>query len=224
MWCLAGRCCPSPWNRGTVDRWHAREAPRGKLRGQRTRPWIKVAERRSARESGLVGGVGLRRGDGHATAVRPDPSTLGAVGAWEGSRREDCSRSGSGCRAQPDGWGSLGRPRRARPGYSSTSAWTWEISALRSSRSPSWSWRRVRASRTTSLAGDGQVVELCLSGDAAKPLPLLSGQVDGAALVRLAAGGWHAPSRPTLRCLRESKRRGVGMAASRPGQVARPAP
>src|SRR6266540_936495 len=60
--CLAGRCCPSPWNRGTVDRLACYEVPWGKLRSQGSRPWVKVAERCSARASGLVGESRLAAG------------------------------------------------------------------------------------------------------------------------------------------------------------------
>ena len=45
--------------------------------------------------AGLVGGR-LRLGVGHASTVRPDPSTLGVVGD-RGSRHESCLQLGSGC-------------------------------------------------------------------------------------------------------------------------------
>jgi hypothetical protein len=61
----------------------------GKRQSQRSRPVLdQVAER--ARPRSRVGWwSGLRLGGGHASPVRPDPSTLGAVGE-RGSGRESC--------------------------------------------------------------------------------------------------------------------------------------
>jgi hypothetical protein len=59
--------------------------------------------------AGLVGGVGLRRGARHATAVRPDPSTLGAVGAWE-AHAASAARTSS----QADEWKLLEDPDALR--------------------------------------------------------------------------------------------------------------
>jgi hypothetical protein len=65
-----------------------REATRGKRRSQRSRPSIKTADHRAAQVPGWLVGR-LRLGVGHASTVRPDPSTLGAVGE-RGSRHESC--------------------------------------------------------------------------------------------------------------------------------------
>jgi hypothetical protein len=48
--------------------------------------------------AGLVGGV-LAAGVGHASTVRPDPSTLGAVGE-RGSHHESCLQLVPGCLSQ----------------------------------------------------------------------------------------------------------------------------
>src|SRR5919108_4631956 len=86
-----------PWTRGTVDALACREAAGGKPRSERSRPiWMELpAVAGSGAE--LVWGRGLRLAVGHATTVRPDPSTLGVVGD-RGSRREGCSRTSQ---AQP---------------------------------------------------------------------------------------------------------------------------
>jgi hypothetical protein len=84
--CLAGRAA-LPLDPGHGDALACRKTTRGKPRSQRTRPeWIRLP---SVLGSGaeLVWGRGLRLGVGHATTVRPDPSTLGVVGD-RGSHRE----------------------------------------------------------------------------------------------------------------------------------------
>src|SRR5215211_5393684 len=87
---------PCPWTRGTVDTVACRETARGKRWSQRSRPCMKLPTCVGS-GAGLVGGA-LAAGVGHASTVRPDPSTLGAVGVG-GSHREDCSQSGSGAAA-----------------------------------------------------------------------------------------------------------------------------
>src|SRR5215203_1960490 len=88
---------PCPWNRGTVDAVACRETARGKRRSQRSRPWIRLPSGLGS-GAGLVGGA-LAAGVGHASTVRPDPSTLGAVGE-RGSHRESCSQLVSGSAGQ----------------------------------------------------------------------------------------------------------------------------
>jgi hypothetical protein len=90
---------PCPWNRGTVDTvaWH--QAARGKRWSQRSRPCMKVAGLGPAQEpSWLVERLWL--GIGHASTVRPDPSTLGVVGE-RGSHHEDCLQPVPGSAGQP---------------------------------------------------------------------------------------------------------------------------
>jgi hypothetical protein len=84
-WCLAGRSA-LPLEPGTVDAVACRESARGKRWSQRSRPWIRTAGRWPARVSGWLVEC-LRLGVGHASTVRPDPSTLGVVGE-RGSHRE----------------------------------------------------------------------------------------------------------------------------------------
>jgi hypothetical protein len=164
--------------------------------------------------AGLVGGVGLRQGGGHAI-YRParslHPGRGGSVG---GSRRESCLHLVPGRKHLGPAAGLLGQaasgPARVFLDLG-LDVGDQRLAQLALAELV----LEACEGKPHHIAGrDRQIIELCLSGDAAKPLPLLSGQVDGAALVCLAAGGWHAPSQPTLRCLRESKRRGVGMAAS----------
>jgi len=77
---------PCPWNLGTVDTVACQETAGGKRWSQRSRPCIRTAGRWPARvPSWLV--ERLRLGVGHASTVRPDPSTLGVVGE-RGSRHE----------------------------------------------------------------------------------------------------------------------------------------
>jgi hypothetical protein len=79
---------PCPWTRGTVDTVACRESPRGKRQSQRSRPdWIN----RRAGSAQVPGWLVecLRLGVGHASTVRPDPSTLGVVGE-RGSDHESC--------------------------------------------------------------------------------------------------------------------------------------
>jgi hypothetical protein len=94
---LAPACCspprvawpgglPCPWTRATVDALACSKAARGKLRSQRSRPdWMNCRPWSARVPAWLVGR--LRLGVGHASTVRPDPSTLGAAGD-RGSRRE----------------------------------------------------------------------------------------------------------------------------------------
>jgi len=77
---------PCPWTRGTVDAVACRKTTRGKRQSQRSRPCMKFAGPRSAQEPGWLVGR-LRLGVGHASTVRPDPSTLGMVGE-RGSHHE----------------------------------------------------------------------------------------------------------------------------------------
>jgi hypothetical protein len=88
---------PCPWTRGTVDTVACRESTRGKRWSQRSRPWIRTADHGSAQVPGWLVGR-LRLGVGHASTVRPDPSTLGVVGE-RGSRHE--GRSPDRSRRQP---------------------------------------------------------------------------------------------------------------------------
>jgi hypothetical protein len=68
-----------------VDTEACREATRGKQQSQRSRPALhEVAGRGRLRSR--VGWRRLRLGVGHASTVRPDPSTLGVVGE-RGSRQ-----------------------------------------------------------------------------------------------------------------------------------------
>jgi hypothetical protein len=64
-----------------------------------------LAGRGPAQESGWLAGR-LRLGAGHASTVRPDPSTLG-VGGERGSHRESCSQLGSGRRTSDPGSGAV---------------------------------------------------------------------------------------------------------------------
>ena len=120
--------------RGTVDRLACRKAPRGKLRSQRTRPSVKAAECARLR-SRVVGGVGLRQGGGHASTVRPDPSTLGVVGE-RGSRRESCLQLVPGSAWW---WLSSQPSLPSSPGYIHSSP----------SGSPRWSGSRTAAAGRT---------------------------------------------------------------------------
>jgi hypothetical protein len=74
-----------------VDTVACREATGGKRWSQRSRPSIKAADHGSAQvPAWLV--EGLRLGIGHASTVRPNPSTLGAVrepGSHHESRLSD---------------------------------------------------------------------------------------------------------------------------------------
>src|SRR5512133_253811 len=89
---------PCPWNRGTVDTVACRESTRGKRQSQRSRPWIKIAGCGRLRcRVGWWGACGW--GSGMPGTVRPDPSTLGAVGE-RGSRRESCLQLVPGCWSQ----------------------------------------------------------------------------------------------------------------------------
>jgi hypothetical protein len=77
---------------GTGERWtawHATRRPGASCDTNELGHFVWAAERCSAQESRLVGGVGLRRVAGMPFAVRPDPSILGVVGVG-GSRRESC--------------------------------------------------------------------------------------------------------------------------------------
>jgi hypothetical protein len=77
---------PCPWNRGTVDTVACRETARGKRWSQRSRPRLdQVAGRGRLRIR--LGWRRLRLEVGHASTVRPDPSTLGVVGE-RGSHHE----------------------------------------------------------------------------------------------------------------------------------------
>jgi hypothetical protein len=73
----------------------------------------------------------LRLGIGHASTVRPDPSTPSVVGE-RGSHHEDCSQSGSGCLSR-----ARGLPPRRGPGrrrWRRRCAWSWAIVGLRGPR------------------------------------------------------------------------------------------
>jgi len=76
---------PCPWTRGTVDTVACHQAARGKRWSQRSLP--SITSPADGRLRCLVGWRRLRLGVGHASTVRPDPSTLGAVGV-RGSHRE----------------------------------------------------------------------------------------------------------------------------------------
>jgi len=74
-----------------VDAVACRKAARGKRLSQRSRPdWIRLPADGPAQVPGWLVGR-LRLGVGHASTVRPDPSTLGVVGE-RGSRHEGRSR------------------------------------------------------------------------------------------------------------------------------------
>jgi hypothetical protein len=79
---------PCPWNRGTVDTEACQQSTRGKRWSQRSRPCTKIGDHGSAQVPGWLAEC-LRLGVGHASTVRPDPSTLGAVGE-RGSHYEGC--------------------------------------------------------------------------------------------------------------------------------------
>src|SRR4030095_4376048 len=83
-----------PWTRGTVDTVACHQATRGKRQSQRSRPCIK-ASGRSRLTRGVVWWCVCAWGWAMPATVRPDPSTLGAVGE-RGSDRESCSQLGSG--------------------------------------------------------------------------------------------------------------------------------
>jgi hypothetical protein len=84
--CLAGRSA-LPLDPGTVATVACRETTRGKRWSQRSRPLLdQAAGRWSAQVPGWLV-EGLRLVVGHASTVRPDPSTLGAVGE-RGSHHE----------------------------------------------------------------------------------------------------------------------------------------
>jgi hypothetical protein len=86
---------PCPWNRGTVDTVACQQATRGKRWSQRSRPGLDQAAE-WARLGCRVGWRRLRLGVGHASPVRPAPSTLGVEGE-RGSRRESCLQLVPGC-------------------------------------------------------------------------------------------------------------------------------
>jgi hypothetical protein len=79
-----------------------------------------VAGHRPAQEPGWLV-EGLRLGVGHASTVRPDPSTLGVVGE-RGSRHESCLQLVPGSARQAldlfkvRRWDALGWPLEQRPG------------------------------------------------------------------------------------------------------------
>jgi hypothetical protein len=77
--------------------WHAERPPGASDRANEVGHAIKTADHGSARVPGWLGEC-LRLGVGHASTVRPDPSTLGVVGE-RGSHHEDCSQSASGAGA-----------------------------------------------------------------------------------------------------------------------------
>jgi hypothetical protein len=240
---MPGRAvCSARGPGGRWTPWHAKRAPAASG-GANEVGHESTAER--ARLGCRVGWRRLRLGVGHARnrpARSLHPERGGSVG---GSRREDCSQSGSGCRAQPEGWSSLGRPRRARPGYCLASARTWAISSVRRSSSESWSRSLATARRITSLADRGSSSRRAwaarrlshrhcssVSGGgrrhaAAEPVPASAAAQDraaGDALPDLGRGGSPGgydraalPAADPARRLRRPVHRGDGGAAPRPG-------
>ena len=99
--------------------WHAVRPPGASGGANEVGPWIKLPSRGSAQVPGWLV-ERLRLGVGHASTVRPDPSTLGVVGE-RGSRHESCSQlvSGSAGQAldlmQVRGGDVLGWPLEQRP-------------------------------------------------------------------------------------------------------------
>src|SRR5829696_9249457 len=93
---MPGRAvCPALGTGGRWTPWHAERPPGASDRANEVGPaWIRTADLSVGSGAGLVGGR-LRLGVGHASTVRPAPSTLGVVGE-RGSRHEDCPQSVSG--------------------------------------------------------------------------------------------------------------------------------
>ncbi len=70
-----------------IGLWHAERAPGASDRANEVGPvWIRLPAVAGS-GAGLVGRTRLRLGVGHASTVRPDPSTLGVVGE-RGSHHE----------------------------------------------------------------------------------------------------------------------------------------
>src|SRR4029453_19215269 len=104
---LPGRAvCPALGTGGRWTPWHANRPPGASGGANEVGPfWIRLPAVAGS-GAGLVGGR-LRLGVGHASTVRPDPSTLGVVGE-RGSHHEDCSQPVPGARSgldlDPPGW------------------------------------------------------------------------------------------------------------------------
>jgi hypothetical protein len=92
---MPGRAvCPTLGPGGRWIPWHANRAPGASARANEVGPTGSTADHGSAQEPGWLVGR-LRLAVGHASTVRPDPSTLGAAGE-RGSHRESCLQLGSG--------------------------------------------------------------------------------------------------------------------------------
>jgi hypothetical protein len=112
---------PCPWNRGTVDTLACRKAARGQAveptKSARSGSGCRVG---SARVPAWLVGC-LRLVVGHASTVRPDPSTLGVVGE-RGSHHESCLQLVPGSAGQTldllqvRRWDALGWALEQRPG------------------------------------------------------------------------------------------------------------